>query len=128
ANIVRTIAEDARIGHLLFSTQLANSVIARKRAESAALFAMLSGQYAGDALNMPANDRIKAGAHFAVGGVTQTLSAWLDGDVRLEPDQLVEQLASLLDRLTDPAVYGLTETTADPKAASPDPSSTNASS
>ena len=77
---------------------------------------------------MPANDRIKAGAHFAVGGVTQTLSAWLDGDVRLEPDQLVEQLASLLDQLTDPAVYGLTETTADPKAASRDPSSTNASS
>jgi AcrR family transcriptional regulator len=128
ANIVRTIAEDTRIGHLLFSTQLANSVIARKRAESAALFAMLSGQYAGDALKMPANDRIKAGAHFAVGGVTQTLSAWLGGDVRLEPDQLVEQLASLLDQLTDPAVYGLTETTADPKAASRDPSSTGASS
>ena len=102
ANIVRTIANDARIGRLLFSTQLANSVIVRKRAESTALFAMLSGQHAGDTLRMPANDRMKAGAHFAVGGVGQTLSAWLAGDVRLEPDQLVDQLASLLDELTDP--------------------------
>jgi len=128
ANIVRTIANDARIGRLLFSTQLANSVIARKRAESAALFAMLSGEYAGDALNMPANDRIKAGAHFAVGGITQTLSAWLGGDVRLEPDQLVEQLGSLLDQLTDPAVYGLSETRAPATAASRNPSAASASS
>jgi AcrR family transcriptional regulator len=105
ANIVRTIANDARIGRLLFSTQLANAVIARKRAESSALFALLSGQHAGDALRMPANARIKAGAHFAVGGVGQTISAWLTGDVRLGPDQLVDQLASLLDQLTDPNLY-----------------------
>jgi AcrR family transcriptional regulator len=127
ANIVRTIADDARIGRLLFSTQLANSVIVRKRAESTALFAMLSGQHAGDALHVPANDRIKAGSHFAVGGVGQTISAWLAGDVRLEPDQLVDQLASLLDELTDPSLYGLTETTATATAASRGPASTSAS-
>lgn len=128
ANIVRTIADDPRIGRLLFSTQLANAVVMRKRAESSALFAMLSGQYAGDALRMTANDRIKAGAHFAVGGVRQAISAWLDGDVRLEPDQLVDQLASLLDELTDPNLYGLTETAAGATAASPDPAATTASS
>ncbi|MGE2816785.1 TetR/AcrR family transcriptional regulator [Mycobacterium heidelbergense] len=118
ANIVRTIAGDARIGRLLFSTQLADPVIVRKRAESTALFAMLSGQHAGEALRMPANDRIKAGAHFAVGGVGQTISAWLAGDVQLEPDRLVDQLASLLDRLADPNLYGLTETAATATAAS----------
>jgi AcrR family transcriptional regulator len=127
ANIVRTIADDPRIGRLLFSTQLANAVVMRKRAESSALFAMLSGQYAGDALRMPANDRIKAGAHFAVGGVRQAISAWLDGDVRLEPDQLVDQLASLLDELTDPSLYGLTETRAAATAASRDQAATSAS-
>jgi AcrR family transcriptional regulator len=128
ANIVRVIADDARIGRLLFSTQLANSVIARKRAESTALFAMLSGQHAGDALRMPANDRIKAGAHFAVGGVGQTISAWLAGDVRLGHDQLVDQLAVLLDGLADPGLYGLTETTAAATAASQNPSAASASS
>ncbi len=128
ANIVRTITGDARVGRLLFSTQLANSVIARKRVESSALFAMLSGQHVGDALRVPANDRIRAAAHFVVGGVGQTISAWLAGDVRLEPDQLVDQLASLLDELAEPHLYRLTETAADPTAASRDPAATNASS
>ena len=128
ANIVRTISGDARIGRLLFSTQLANAMVVRKRAESSALFAMLSGQYAGDALRMPANDRIKAGAHFAVGGVGQTISAWLAGDVRLGPDQLVDQLARLLDKISDPNLYGLKETTAGATAASRDPTARDASS
>src|SRR6201997_2476488 len=83
ANIVRTIAGDARIGRLLFSTQLANAMVVRKRAESSALFAMLSGQHAVETLRAPANEHVKAAAHFAVGGVGQTISAWLAGDVRL---------------------------------------------
>jgi AcrR family transcriptional regulator len=128
ANIVRTIAGDARIGRLLFSTQLANAVVVRKRAESSALFAMLSGQYAGDALRVPANDRIKAGAHYAVGGVGQTISAWLAGDVRLGADQLVDQLARLLDQLADPNLYELKETAVGATAASRGPAATDASS
>lgn len=112
-NIVRTIAGDARVGRLLFSTQLADPVIVRKRAESSALFAMLSGQHVGDMLRVPANDRIKAAAHFVVGGVGQTISAWLAGDVTLAPDQLVDQLVSLLDELAEPTLYHLGETTVD---------------
>ena len=113
ANIVRTITEDPRVGRLLFSTQLADPVIVRKRAESSALFAMLSGQHVGQVLQVPANERIKAAAHFVVGGVGQTISAWLAGDVQLEPDQLVDQLAALLDELAEPNLYRLTETRAD---------------
>jgi AcrR family transcriptional regulator len=105
ANIVRTICGDARVGRLLFNTQLADAVIVRKRVESSALFAMLSGQHAVNVLRAPANDRMKAGAHFAVGGVGQTISAWLARDVQLEPDQLVDLLASLLDELTEPSLY-----------------------
>lgn len=113
ANIVRTITEDPRVGRLLFSTQLADPVIVRKRAESSALFAMLSGQHVGQALQVPANERIKAAAHFVVGGVGQTISAWLAGAVQLEPDQLVDQLAALLDELAEPNLYRLIETRAD---------------
>jgi AcrR family transcriptional regulator len=105
ANIVRTIGGDARVGRLLFSAQLANAVLVRKRVESGALFAMLSGRHVEDALRVPANDRIKAAAHFVVGGVGQTISAWLAGAVRLDPDQLIDQLASLLDELADPRLY-----------------------
>jgi AcrR family transcriptional regulator len=97
AEVVRTVADDARIGRLLFSSRLSNAVVMRKRAESGALFAMLSGEHASAMLRTTPHDRIKAAAHFAVGGVTQVISAWLVGDVRLEPDDLVEQLARILD-------------------------------
>ncbi|WP_428839008.1 TetR/AcrR family transcriptional regulator [Mycobacterium kyorinense] len=105
ANIVRTIDGDPRVGRLLFSSQPANAVLVRKREESSALFAMLSGQHAGAALRMQRNDRITATAHFVVGGVGQTLSAWLAGEVRLDSGQLVDHLAALLDELADPALY-----------------------
>jgi AcrR family transcriptional regulator len=105
ANIVRTIGGDPRVGRLLFSAQLSNAVLVRKRLESSALFAMLSGRHVQQALRVPANDRIKAAAHFVVGGVAQTISAWLAGEVRLDPDQLVDHLASLLDGLADPGLY-----------------------
>ena len=105
ANIVRTISDDARVGRLLFSARLANPVVVRKRAESGALFALLSGQHAGVALQLEHNDRIKAAAHFVVGGVAQTLSAWLAGDIDFSPAQLADQLGALLDQLADPALY-----------------------
>lgn len=105
ANIVRTIAGDARIGRLLFGAHLSNAVVVRKRVESSALLAMLSGQHAGAVLHLPENDRIRAAAHFVVGGVAQTISAWLTGEVRFAPDRLIDQLTSLLDKLTDPLLY-----------------------
>ncbi|MGB3894651.1 MAG: TetR/AcrR family transcriptional regulator [Mycolicibacter sinensis] len=105
ANIVRTIVGDARIGRLLFGVHLSNAVVVRKRVESTALLAMLSGQHAGTALRLPENDRIKAAGHFVVGGVAQTISAWLAGEVRFKPERLIEQLAALLDKLGDPTLY-----------------------
>lgn len=104
-NIVRTISEDIRVGRLLFSTHLANPVVVRKRAESGALFALLSGKHAGAALQLEPNDRIKAAGHFVVGGVAQSLSGWLSGDIEFTPDQLTAQLAALIDQLADPALY-----------------------
>jgi AcrR family transcriptional regulator len=104
-DIVRTIAEDRRIGRLLFSSHLSNAVVMRKRAESGALFAMLSGRHASAALRQSENDRIKTAAHFVVGGVGQTISAWLAGDVALAPEQLVDQLTAMIDQLADPRLY-----------------------
>ncbi|WP_299556964.1 TetR/AcrR family transcriptional regulator [uncultured Mycolicibacterium sp.] len=105
ANIVRAISEDPRMGRLLFSRQLSNAVVVRKREESHALFAMLSGRHVEATLQLPENERIKAVSHFVVGGVGQTLSAWLAGEVRLEPDRLVDQLAAILDVLAVADLY-----------------------
>ena len=105
ANIVRTIADDPRVGRLLFNSLLANSVLVRKRKEAGGLLATLYGQDVGSALGVQESERSKATAYFAVAGVAQTLSAWLDGDVEFEHDQLVDQLAAILDALTDPKLY-----------------------
>jgi AcrR family transcriptional regulator len=129
ANVVRKVAGDTRVGRLLFSTQLANAVVVHKRAELGALFAMLSGKHAIDTLRAPANEHVKAAAHFAVGGVGQTLSAWLAGDVRMEPDELADHLASMLVELTEPSLYRprVTAAAAAPKGGSPGPAATDAS-
>jgi hypothetical protein len=75
--------------------------VVRKRAESGALMAMLLLQHAGS-MGAQTDNHIKATSHFAVGGVGQTVSAWLDGELEMDSDQLVEQLASTLDQLSDP--------------------------
>ena len=104
ANIVRTIAADTRVGRLLFSSQLSNPVVARKRTESFALMAMLTFQHA-SAAGAQHTDRLKAASHFVVGGVTQMITAWLAGDVTLDDDQLVDQLAAMIDALATPDLY-----------------------
>ena len=96
ANIVRTVAADQRVGRLVFSVQLSNTVIVRKRAESTAVFATLLFQHTG-ALE---NELDEATAHFAVGGVRQTISAWLAGTLRLDWDELVDRLAGGIDALS----------------------------
>jgi AcrR family transcriptional regulator len=104
ANLVRTIADDARIGRFLISSQT-NSVLVRKRAETGALLAMLYGQNVTEALGVQQTERGRATAHFAVGGVVQMVSAWLAGDIDLSHDELVDQLALILDDLVDPKLY-----------------------
>ena len=98
ANIVRTVAADTRVGRLLFSSQVSNPVVIRKRAESFALMAMLTFQHVGT-LGARNNARTRAASHFVVGGVSQTITAWLSGDITLDADQLVDRLAAILDNL-----------------------------
>ena len=104
-NIVQTIAGDARIGRLLFGAHLSNAVVVRKRVESSLLLAIMSGQHAGAVLRLPDNDQIMAAGQFMVGGVAQTISAWLAGEVQFQPERLVDHLTALLVRLGDPALY-----------------------
>jgi AcrR family transcriptional regulator len=105
ANIVRSIAGDARVGRLLFSAELADSVAVRKRDESIALLATLLVQHLGQALGVPEDEHTHATAHFTVGGVGQAVSAWLSGRIAMTADELIHHLASLLDHLADPAAY-----------------------
>lgn len=104
-NLVRIISDDPRVGRLLFSTRLSNTVLLRKRAEQGGIFAMLSREHIRTALQVPDNSRISATAHFVVGGVGQTLSAWLAGEIALSPEDLVDQLAAILGLLNEPRLF-----------------------
>lgn len=98
-NLVRTIAGDDRVGRLLFNAQLSNPVLARKRAELGGVFAQLTSRHVRDAYELPENESIKAMMHFVVGGVGQTISAWLSGDIQLTQSQLVDQITRIIDEL-----------------------------
>jgi AcrR family transcriptional regulator len=105
ANVVRIVADDPRVGRLVFGSTLSNPVVARKRVESTAFFISLLGEHVNATLRAQDDHRIKAATHFVVGGVAQTISAWLDGAVMLRPDELVDQLAAMLRVLSDPRLY-----------------------
>jgi AcrR family transcriptional regulator len=105
ANVVRSIAGDARVGRLLFSAELADPVVVRKRDESSTLLAMLLVQHVGQAFRVPEDDRVRATSHFTVGGVGQAITAWLAGQTAMTPDEMIDLLASLLDQLADPALH-----------------------
>lgn len=96
-NIVRTIEADPRIGRLVFGTQVSNTAVIRKRQETEALFVVLAGQHVETLTQQIATEATKAFSYFVVGGVTQTVSAWLAGDVALSSAELVDQLSAIVD-------------------------------
>ncbi|MEU9805616.1 TetR/AcrR family transcriptional regulator [Mycobacterium sp. NPDC050853] len=97
ANIVHAIAEDPRIGRLLFGSNSANSVIAQRRSAAEQLFATLSGQHLNKTYQLANDESMRAAAYFAVGGVGQTLAAWVSGQLNLGTEELAEILTRLLE-------------------------------
>lgn len=104
-NIVATIEADPRIGRLIFGTQVSNTAVIRKRQETEALFVTLAGQHVEAITGQPATEHTKAFAYFVVGGVTQTISAWLTGDVTLSSSELVDQLSAIVDAFGESRLF-----------------------
>jgi AcrR family transcriptional regulator len=104
-SVVRTIAEDPRIGRLLFSTELSNAVILRMRAKRTELFVNLGNQHIQTALRVGGSARLAATTNFVLGGMRQTISAWLSGEVAMTADALIELLLAILDDLNNPHLF-----------------------
>lgn len=104
-NIVRTIEGDPRIGRLIFGAQVSNTAVIRKRHETEALFVLLAGQHVENLTQQPATEATKAFSYFVVGGVTQTISAWLAGDVVLTSAELVDQLSAIVDAFGESSLF-----------------------
>ncbi|MGI9123762.1 MAG: TetR/AcrR family transcriptional regulator [Mycobacterium sp.] len=104
-NIVRTISADPRVGRLMFGAQVSNTAVIRKRQETEALFVALAAQHVETLTQRSGDDRTTAFAYFVVGGVTQTISAWLAGDVDLRPAELVDQLSAIVDAFGESSLF-----------------------
>ena len=105
ANIVGTIEADPRVGRLVFDTKVSNTAVIRKRKETEALFVMLAGQHVETLTQQPATEATKAFSYFVVGGVTQTISAWLAGDVTFTSAELVDQLSAIIDAFGESSLF-----------------------
>ncbi|MGN7781327.1 TetR/AcrR family transcriptional regulator [Mycolicibacterium sp. 22603] len=101
-NLVETIGADARVGRLLFDTSSANAVLIRKRTELGGFFAALAAQHAGEVLPNAGTAQVDAIAHFVVGGVSQTISAWLNEAIDLTRAELIDLLTGMLNSFPDP--------------------------
>lgn len=94
--LVDLIADDPARGRLLFSPALAAvPEIAEQRLASTRLFVQLVGSEATTRGDLPASPRVRVGAELMVGGVAQVVSAWLDGHLEIERDELVATLADV---------------------------------
>ena len=96
ANIVRTIANDPRRGRLLFSSALTSPVLAEKRRASTTIFIGLLAANAKTFYRLNDSGHLTLTATFLVGGLAQTLSAWLDGYIDVTEEELVAECAAIL--------------------------------
>ncbi|QNG20211.1 TetR/AcrR family transcriptional regulator [Rhodococcus triatomae] len=95
-NIVRSLAEDPRKAHVLFSAAAADPQLAQRRLDSTRLFAGLVTRQTVDYYDVPESPHVDLTAHFMVGGFAQTLTAWLNGTVTLGEEEVVDICTELL--------------------------------
>lgn len=103
-NIVRVIVEDPRRGRLLFSTAFLSAPLAARRLESAQLFCGLLAGHTQDFLGIPGDGRLDLATQFLVGGLAQTLTAWLHGQLAVDADRLVEDCTDVFVALMSRAL------------------------
>jgi AcrR family transcriptional regulator len=101
AGLVRAVAGDPRHGRVLFSVSLADPTLVRRRLESARFFARLLTGQARQAYGVPDSPRLDLLAQFLVGGLAQTLTAWLSGALTLSEAELVAECADIFTAVAD---------------------------
>jgi AcrR family transcriptional regulator len=88
--LIGHIAEDMRRGRLLYSTTLATmpAVAARRRASTRLFVGLLMDEARDDTTPVPPPSEVVS--VMMVGGLAQAITAWLDGDLALTQDELVD--------------------------------------
>jgi AcrR family transcriptional regulator len=104
--IARTVGDDPRKGRLLFSPTLTTSVLAHRRVQSARLFADLLSRQTQAFYGLEQSTALEQSSQFLVGGLAQTLTAWLDGTIPITRRDLVEHCVDMSLAIAEPAGPG----------------------
>jgi AcrR family transcriptional regulator len=93
--IVRAVADDPRKGRLLFAATLASAPLAKRRLESSLMFATLLVGQAQEFYGVDGGGQLALNSQFAVGGLAQTLTSWLNGELDVDEEALVEHCTEI---------------------------------
>jgi AcrR family transcriptional regulator len=101
AQLVRVAAGDPRHGRVLFSVTLVDPLLARRRLESSRFFAHLLIGQARQAYGVTDSPALELVAQFIVGGLAQTLTAWLSGTLEVSEAELVAECAEIFTAIAN---------------------------
>jgi AcrR family transcriptional regulator len=93
--ILDLIGEDPRKGRLLFNAAVTHPALAMKRLETARMFGGLLAEQSQSFYRIGASGALQTVSRFLVGGLGETLTAWLHGDVEMTRDELIELCAGI---------------------------------
>lgn len=99
--LIRAVAGDPRHGRVLFSVTVVNPLLARRRLESSRFFAQLLTGQARQVYGVPDTPALELVAQFIVGGLAQTLTAWLSGALPMTEAELVSSCAEIFTAIAD---------------------------
>jgi AcrR family transcriptional regulator len=96
---VELLTDDSRKARVVFVEPLANPVLMARRADVARTFVALIVEQAQQFYGAEATLRLGSWADFAaaysLGGLAETMTAWLRGDLQIERDELVDRATEL---------------------------------
>jgi len=103
--IVAFVDDDRRRARVLYVEALGNEALNRRRIETGHTLATALEQQGSARGGLPEHEHVgRVAASMLVGGMSEVLVAWLDGRIRAERSQLVDDLADLALALGEAAV------------------------
>lgn len=92
---VELVTDDPRKARVLFIEALGSEQLTRRRLESVQLFAALVGQQGREFYGIDGGTLVDTTALMLVGGLAETLFAWLGGALHVTREQLIEDCTDL---------------------------------
>lgn len=106
AAFVELVTDDPRKARVLFVEAMGSEQLAKRRFETLRMFARLVGDQARIFYGMPdaTDSLVETTALMLVGGLAETLLAWLDGTLKVTREQLIDDCADLFVATGEAAV------------------------